>query len=429
MKKTFSMSSPAANLLKSMVMVVCLGFLYTTAAHAQGSVPCPPNIDFNNGDLSNWICFTGQSTTGSTGNPVQATSMVQVAPIGGAPLSVARQSVTSGTNLDYYGGFPVVAPGGSPYSLLLGDTTRGAKATRVRYYVHVPVAMNDYSFNFRFAVVLEDVGHPREIQPAFTIQAYDSALAATTGVVTPLACAQQNYVASAQLIPLGFKNSKKAPYSGDTIRYLSWTGSALPLIGQGGKTIVIEVTALDCSAGGHFGYGYFDVISCGKYKAAVSYCNLDSGIVRFIGTGITQTYNWYTSNWQFVGSGPYVDVPIPNTPDFFWGVLANGSPGCLDTIKTDTVANFTLNTVPKMACIQFGTPINLSTTVVGGLTGSTYNYAWSGVMAASTLTCLNCQNPVATPYDTTTYYVNVTDRIGCFRNDTVHVNQAPNAGP
>jgi gliding motility-associated-like protein len=79
--------------------------------------------------------------------------------------------------------------------------------------------------------------------------------------------------------------------------------------------------------------------------------------------------------------------------------------------------------------VQFGNPINLSTTPVGGLANSTYSYAWSGPLAASTLSCTNCQTPVATPFDTTTYFVNVTDRIGCYRNDTVHVYQAPDAGP
>lgn len=413
MKKVTHLPKAVNFMLKGMALLFGLCFLNAGTSFGQGSVVCPPNLDWAYGDFTNWPCFTGTASTGST-----YTVMSSIAPT--TPIA-GRFDIMSGTGNDPFGKFPQVAPGGSPYSVRLGDTTAGAKAERIQYYVHVPVGFNDYSLNYRFACVLEDPGHPQDSQPLFEVNAYDSA----TGAALP--CLPPPYVASAALIPLGFKNYVR--YSYDTVRYLGWTGSALPLIGVGGKTIVVEVTALDCAYGGHFGYGYFDVVSCGKYKAAVSYCNLDSGIVRFIGTGITQNYNWYTSNWTLVGTGPFIDVPIPSTPDYFIGVLAGGSPGCLDTIYTDTVSNFTLNTTPKTPCIQFGNPIPMSTTPVGGLPNATYTYAWSGAMASSTLSCINCNNPTATPYDTTTYVVTVSDRIGCIRRDTVHVYQAPNAGP
>ena len=199
----------------------------------------------------------------------------------------------------------------------------------------------------------------------------------------------------------------------------------MPIIGQGGKTIMIEVTSLGCSASGHWGYGYFDVVSCGKYKAAVTYCNLDSGIIRFIGTGVTQEYNWYTSNWTFISKGPYVDVPVPSSPDFFYGVLANGQPGCLDTIVTDTVSDFILNAVPAKACVRFGNPVQLNATTIGGVSGG-FTSSWD---ANPDLSSLTIANPIALPNDTTRYFVTVSDRNGCFRRDTVEIVQAPDAGP
>ncbi len=219
----------------------------------------------------------------------------------------------------------------------------------------------------------------------------------------------------------GFKLSDTGSY----VIYLPWTSGAIPIIGQGGKTIIIRVQSDDCGFGGHWAYGYIDVLSCGKYKAAVTYCNLDSNKIRFIGTGITQIYNWYTSKWQLIGTGPFIDAPVPSTPDFFYGVLASGQPGCLDTIVTDTVSNFTLNTTPKTPCVQFGNPIQITTTVVGGLpTG--FSYQWN---PNPELSCNNCNNPQASPVDTTRYFVTVTDRVGCFRRDTVQIYEAPNAGP
>src|SRR5690606_36090777 len=262
-----------------------------------------------------------------------------------------------------------------------------------------------------------DPGHTANSQPAFVIQAFDSATGA------PVPCAAQNYVASPALIPLGFKNSSKSTQF-DTIRYLPWTGGALPIIGQGGKTIVIEITTLDCSAGGHFGYGYFDVVSCGKYKAAVTYCNLDSGLIRFIGTGVTQEYNWYTSNWTFIGKGPYIDVVPPNTPDYFYGVLANGQPGCLDTIVTDTVSDFILNAVPAKACVRFGNTIQLAANASGGVGG--FTYSWDPNPDLSSVTICD---PLAMRNDTATYFGTVSDRNGGSKGATVEILQPPDAGP
>ncbi len=339
-------------------------------------------------------------------------------------------TTTSPATLDPYGKFPVTPAGGGTYAVKLGRDSALYASERIRYYIHVPVGFNDYSFNYRFACVLQDPdfgntdsntwSHKLYERPTFRVTAFDSA----TGSAIP--CAIQNFIASPELVNIyGFKVSD----TGYGVIYLPWTAGALPILGQGGKTIVLQVEALGCSAGGHWGYGYFDVVSCGSYKASVTYCNLDSGIVRFFGTGANQIYNWYKSDGTYIGQGAYIDAPVPPTPDYFYGVFTSGPAGCLDTIYTDTVSNFTLNTVPKTICVQFGTPLNLSTTVVGGLQNSSYAYTWSGALAGTTLSCTNCDNPVATPYDTTTYYVNVTDRVGCFRNDTVHVAQAPNAGP
>ncbi len=398
-------------MLKSFALFLAIGLSGSGAVFGQ-SVPCPPNIDFENGDLTNWECWLGVSATGS---PVTGVTFNSPFISGPRPTRHIIQTATTPPTLDPYGHFPVVPTGGGTYSLKIGRDSANLASERVRYYVHVPVGFNDYSFNFRFAVVLNDGGHPTDTQPAFRIRAYDSASN------TDVPCAQQNYIASDTLKTVyGFKDSD----TGFGNIFLPWTNGALPIIGQGGKTIVIEVTALGCSAGGHWGYGYFDVISCGKFKASVTYCNLDSGVIRFVGTGVTQVYNWYTSNWTFIGKGPYIDVVPPSTPDFFYGVLAAGQPGCLDTITTDTVSDFLLNAIPGKACVRFGNTIQLNATTTGGMGG--FTSSWD---ANPDLSSLTIPNPIATPNDTTRYFVTVSDRNGCFRRDTVEIVQAPDAGP
>ncbi len=433
--------------------LVVISGIFSGAVHAQssGSVPCPPNLDFEKGDYSSWIYTVGYASAGTAGNGAVFGNSSTSGPGPGFPIAIPttnpnQRPWASGTTIptgpsnytaalvnwsrfdttsalvapndtDYYGGFRINPAGGGNYALQIGDDTAIYSSERITYYVHVPAGFNDYSFNFRYAVVLQDPpGHTADEKPAFRIRAFDS----LTGAALP--CAQQNYYGDgAVLTGFGFKTSTKLA----GVYYLPWTGGALPIIGQGGKTITIQVEAVGCSQSGHWGYGYFDVISCGGYKAAVTYCNLDSNKIRFVGTGITQAYKWYTSNWTYLGTGPFIDATIPATPDFFYGVLANGSPGCLDTIVTDTVSNFNLSTTPKTPCVQFGNPIPLKTTVIGGLPNG-FTYQWN---SNPELSCTNCSNPTASPVDTTRYFVTVTDRVGCFRRDTVRIYEAPNAGP
>lgn len=400
--------------MASFLLLMALSVIPGAKTWAQ-SVQCPQNVDLENGDLTNWSAFIGLAKDGNpAGTPATMTSIVSTPPINN------RHTITSGTALDPYGNFPIVAPGGGTYSMRIGNDLVNDSADRVRYYVHVPTGFKAYSFNFRYAVVLNSGGHPQiEFQPNFSISAFDSATGA------PIACANLQYVVDSdptKLLP-GFKVS---PARSD-VTYLSWQGGALPLTGAAGTTVVVEVTALDCTAGGHFGYGYFDMISCGEYRAAVSYCNLDSGFVRFIGTGPNTIYNWYTSNWKFVGKGFYIQVPVPKTPDFFYGVIdpgSGGGSGCLDTIKTDTVSDFTIQATPPVSCVVLGRQIQMNVITTGGIGG--FTASWD---ADPELSCLPCFNPIATPGDTTRYFVTVSDKNGCFRRDTSYIQQAPNAGP
>jgi gliding motility-associated-like protein len=444
----------AGALLKGFALLLGLCSI-NNAASAQ-AVSCPPNFDFEQGNYGNWTYEVGYSCPGTPQQGVTFGS-VQVFPGPGdglgipltipatnpnpAPWAGAVQPLTpalrnagvpiwsrfdttssglSPADTDYYGGFKLNPPGGGNYAMKIGSDTPLYCAERMTYYVHVPPGFNDYSFTFRYAVVLYDGGHPAEDQPVFRIKAYDSADVNKD----TLACGFQNYVASASLLSYGFKLSTKSsqfqPYY-----YLPWTGASLPILNQGGKTIAIEVSALGCDASGHWAYGYFDVVGCGKFKAAVSYCNLDSGIVRFIGTNVNTPYKWYDQQWNYLGTGAYIDVPVPPTPSVFYGVLPTASPGCLDTIVTDTVSDFTISTTPSTPCVQFGSTIQLNTTTSGGLPG-TFDYQWN---ANPELSSEIIPNPIASPIDTTRYYVTVTDRVGCFRRDTVIISQAPNAGP
>ena len=102
---------------------------------------------------------------------------------------INRHTLTSGTGTDMYGGFPVVAPGGGNYSFKLGNDINGAQAEKATYTINVPPGANNYSFQFKYAVVFEDPSHPANQQPRFHIKIYDAATLDT------IPCAQQFFVA------------------------------------------------------------------------------------------------------------------------------------------------------------------------------------------------------------------------------------------
>lgn len=390
-------------------VVVVIGSVQSARSQA---VTCPPNIDFSFGNLNNWYCWTGTSIPG-------VTTPVFSSPVFSGPVT-GRHDITSGTGTDPYGGFSVTAPGGGLFSAKLGNSSIGAEAERMQYYVRVPTGFNNYSFAYKYAVVFEDPGHSPEQQPAFMIVAYDSA----TG--NPIPCATITYVAGA-----GLPGFSQSPATTLPTYYLPWTNGTLNLSGQGGKTIIVEVTSYDCTATGHFGYGYFDIVSCGQFAAAITFCNLSLGYVTLSAPFGYKTYKWYrgpATTGAPISTAQSWNAPIPASCNFFICVLEPyNSNGCPDTIRTRNICDFQVNATPDTVCNTLGKPIQLNVTASGGLGG--FVYRW---LANPTLSCTNCVNPIASPVGSGFYVATVSDSVGCFRNDTVIVQNPSfkiNLGP
>jgi gliding motility-associated-like protein len=307
----------------------------------------------------------------------------------------------------------------------LGNEETGYSAEMIRYAIHVPAGFNNYSFNFKYAVVFQNpTGHPASQKPRFTVTGYDSA----TGL--PIPCATQTFVASDSL--RAFFNSTTV--NGEEVLYLPWTAGNLNLSGMGGKTVIVEVVTEDCGAGGHFGYGYFDVISCGKFNATIASCDLKSGNVTLSGPPGYKNYEWWDQNFTTrLNPAPYrtqtVTVPVPPTCQYFNLVLTPfDQNGCPDTIRTSTFCDFTINASPDSVCNTLGKPIQLSTTL-NAPGGGIFTYQWTG---DTTLSSYTIPNPIASPLSSGYYVVTVTDTNNCFRQDTVIVENPgfhANLGP
>ena len=199
---------------------VCIGI----DGKAQ-TVSCPPNIDFENGNLNNWQFYTGSCC------PINTPTL--------SGPQANRHVLTTGAAVDPYGGFPIVSPGGGSHSLKLGNNSTGAQAEKARYYIHVPANVNNYSLIYRYAVVFQDPGHWPSEQPRFEVKAYDS----STGA--PLACNQFTYVAASNLP--GFMLSSV----GNQVYYRPWSTGSLDLSGMAGKTVIVDFASGDCLLQAH----------------------------------------------------------------------------------------------------------------------------------------------------------------------------------
>jgi len=397
-----SIATCTRSVFRKALLVMCFFALYTVPAMAQ-TIPCPPNIDFETGTLANWEFYTGSCC------PINTPTL-------SGPVN-NRHTLTSGTGTDAYGGFPVVAPGGGNYSFKLGNNGTGAQAERARYYIHVPVGANNYSFQYAYAVVFEDPSHPVAQQPRFEITVRDSA----TGVEDD--CAEQFFVAGG-VLP-GFSLSTV----GNNVWYKPWSNGTIDLSAFAGKTVIVDFATGDCAASGHFGYGYFDLISCGAYEAPVSSCDLEgTGGITFTAPPGFQSYDWFDPTWTQVATGQIVTIPAPAVPTYYNLVMTPFvGVGCPDTIQTGLVADITVNATPDTLCNTVGVPIQLNAGATGGV--GTLEYEWT---PGNSLSCDDCPTPVATPSGSVNYIVKVTDSNGCFRRDTLDMLESlyiVDAGP
>ena len=151
------------NILKTILFpVVC--FILLPGASAQFSTNCE-NSNFNEGTYKGWNGCYGQWNCGANGwknfmceynstDPPQH----RIIPAPGYP-----DPFTGGALISV---FP-----GEAYSARIGDSVDGGFAARLKY--QITVSEDDYLFVYRYAVVLEDQGHPAEEQPGFFIAVTD----------------------------------------------------------------------------------------------------------------------------------------------------------------------------------------------------------------------------------------------------------------
>lgn len=388
-----------------------LSFLTAWQAGAQSGF-CPPNMDFEMGDFTNWICRAGTvSIDPGTGlNTVNWTSV-------GTPVFDRHTIISSASaGIDAYGGFPQLCPNGSGNSALLGNATAslnggiGLEASGISYTYTIPASVTSFSVFFHYAVVLQNPGHTPEAQPRFRARIRDL----STGMNIP--CVTFDFTASSSLP--GFQQSPINPQ----VLYKDWTPVTLNLTALAGRTIELEFIASECTQQGHFGYAYIDVNSnCNGAIQGTTICQGDDAITLTAPYGF-QSYQWFsdptfsnlvaTTQNLYLNPAPTVGTIIPVIVEPYPGF------GCRDTLyATITVSPKPVSnagadrSICKFAQVQIGAPPTAG-----------YNYEWT---PASQVSNPLSANPIAwnTGPAPTEFIVKTTDILtGCFSYDTTYIS-------
>jgi gliding motility-associated-like protein len=350
----------------------------STAARTNDT-NCPTNIDFEQGNFTNWQCYTGSVTQSGGANVVSVSSS--------GPVTNRHTIMTPTTTpaTDNYGLFPVICPSGGSYSVKLGNNSSGSQAERIRYTFTIPAGQSDFNFVYNYAVVFQDPSHPVVQQPRFQAKIYD----ALSG--DGVACANYDFTAAANLP--GFQYSPLTP-TGTRVLYKPWTSVTINLSGLGGRTMILEFTTADCTVGGHFGYAYVDVNSvCTGLVSGATVCNNASSVTLNAPPGY-QNYIWYNADFsQQLGTGTTLTLTPPPPVNTNLNIVLVPFPGfgCTDTAQTSItasaspVAGFNVDTTP--VCLNANNFAFTNTSSI--TTTANLSYLWKfGDNTSSTL-----QNP------------------------------------
>ncbi len=369
------------------------------AAKAQAGL-CPSNLDFEQGDFTGWVCEAGNV------NGSGIVNTTPTLPIPGRHTIIS--AATAGT--DPYGGFPMLCPNGSGYSVKLGNNGGGNQAESISYTYSIPSTLTVFSMLFHYAVVLQDPNHLPHQQPRFRARITD-----LSGGL-PIPCVDFDFTASASLP--GFLPSSM----GGGVIYKDWTPITINLTAYIGKTIKLEFITNDCTFTAHFGYAYLDVnTNCNGSISGTNICQGETSINLTAPYGF-QSYEWYSNNTfttlvstsqnLLLNPAPSVGTVIPVIVTPYSGF------GCRDTLYA------TIGVAPKPVSVAGPdiTGCSQQQVQIGGPSTAGYNYTWT---PASQVSNPNISNPFAwnTPPTPTQFIVTTTDLLtGCSSTDTTIVN-------
>ncbi|MBK7559693.1 MAG: PKD domain-containing protein [Chitinophagaceae bacterium] len=394
-------------IFKFRIRCIALLIIFLAAANPI-QAQCPPNIDFEYGDFTNWQCWTGVTyVNGANENVIDL-----VPAVGPIPGRHTMLSSFPGDGRDPFGLFPVNCPNGSGKSIKLGNDIGGAEAEGLSYTFTIPANQNTYSLIYNYAVVFQGPEHFDYQQPRMVIEIRNL----TDNQV--ILCSSFNffYSTSSPTLP-GFFLSTNNP-TGTPVWCKDWTATSIKLDGLAGKTIQLFFKTADCVFSIHFGYAYIDVNSeCSSSFTGATYCP-DDAFINVTAPFGYETYTWWDAGFTTIlGNTQTINFtpPPPSGSTIAVELKPFNGFGCLDTLYANLFDTLTLQSFAgpdRLSCN--GSPVQLGANSRPGLA-----YSWSPVTGLNDPTIAN---PVATTAVTTEYIITTTNAGGgCATRDTMLV--------
>lgn len=370
----------------------------------NSNAQCPPNIDFERGDFTGWTCYTGRTAAAGTQN---------ILTLDPSPPVTGRHTLYDASStgvLDPYGGFPVLCPNGSGYSIRLGNDQNGTEAEGVSYEFTIPSNRNEYSLIYHYAVVFQDPHHQPYQQPRMEIE------------IMNLTDSEIIHCSSFTFIPFGsnLPGFFESPIIADStsVWCKNWSAVSINLDGNAGKTIRLFFKTADCTFRRHFGYAYIDVNSeCTSEFVGATYCPDDAFINVTAPYGYAE-YTWFNQDFSTI-LGNQQSLHFSPPPAVGTSLAVELTPydgyGCKDTMYAVLMDTLTVKSIAgndKVSCNQ--SAVQIGANAKPGLV-----YTWS---PATGLSDPAISNPFASPQVTTSYILTTrSEGGGCVVDDTVIV--------
>lgn len=303
---------------RKIALISLLVLAYGHFAQAQLGADCP-NLNFSQGNFTNWTCKTSNSfAVGNTGYSYLTW-------VGSLPVTGRHTIMTDIYGYDNHtcNGTPntklALVPDGFNQSARIGNDYTMSEADAIIY--QMTVDSNNALLLLHFAIVFDDPSHSPQESPMFEIRLQDA-----NGVLLNIPC-NRYVITGGSGIP-GFQNCT------GSIMWKDWTSTGISLDSLIGQTIYIVISSADCSAGGHFGYGYF-VGECRPMMINDQYC-CKSAVGRFEAPEGFVSYVWRDVNGNIVGNNQKLSIQNPNDSSVYT-VTMTSAMGCTSvlTCKVD----------------------------------------------------------------------------------------------
>lgn len=211
-------------------------------------------------------------------------------------------------------------PSGEKASLRLGNEQTGRQAETITYDIAVDSNQFDLLL-LRYALVMQQPGHPVAQQPHFTMEILDD-----QERLLDSTCSYVDFAATA--------NADGWNQQGSSLVWKDWTTVGIDVAPFHGQTIKVRFTNKDCDQGAHYGYAYL-ILHCDQKRLCLlnKSCGLDSITLR---APSYFDYRWSvgTNPDSIISTRQEVTVPVDSTTLYRCRCSFVGKPECYYEMET-----------------------------------------------------------------------------------------------